>query len=89
MSSSLITSNNFSQHFLDILRNLANCNYRAREECIFEIGDEKCYLNSIARPMRYNRINPFQVVSYRDPKDNHTNNDEPFSLIRLRTRSFT
>ncbi|VDM21445.1 unnamed protein product [Wuchereria bancrofti] len=68
------------QHFLDILRNLFNRVYRTREECVFEIDNTKRYLN----PMRYNRINPFQLTSYYDSKDNHTNNDEPFSLIRLR-----
>uniref|UniRef100_A0A0R3RVG0 Mab-21 domain-containing protein n=1 Tax=Elaeophora elaphi TaxID=1147741 RepID=A0A0R3RVG0_9BILA len=73
------------QHFLDILRNLVNCNYRAREECIFEIDNAKRYKNSIARPVCHNRINPFQITSRRDPKDNHITNDEPFSLIRLRT----
>ncbi|CAG9534293.1 unnamed protein product [Cercopithifilaria johnstoni] len=74
------------QHFLDILRDLENCNYRAREKCIFEIDDVKRYLNPIARPMRHNRINPFQVISHRNP---NITNDEPFSLIRLHTRSFT
>ncbi|OZC06365.1 hypothetical protein X798_06647, partial [Onchocerca flexuosa] len=72
------------QHFLDMLRNLTNCNYRTREGCVLEIGGAN-HLNSVTRPMRFNRVNPFQGIPFRDKKDTHTNKDEPFSLIRLRT----
>lgn len=39
--------------------------------------------------MYRNHINPFQVASHRDPKNNHIINDEPFNMIQLRTRPFT
>lgn len=85
----LVMSNNFSQHFLDMLRNLADYSHGTREKCIFETSDAKRHFNPFSFPMRHNRANPFHVVSYCNPKDNHTIDDEPFSLIRLRTRSFT
>uniref|UniRef100_A0A915Q2G4 Uncharacterized protein n=1 Tax=Setaria digitata TaxID=48799 RepID=A0A915Q2G4_9BILA len=81
----LVVGKSACEHFLDILRNLANCNYRTHDGRVFEIVDTKRYLNPIARPIRYNRVNPFQIVLDRNSKDNHSNNDEPFSLIRLRT----
>uniref|UniRef100_A0A2K6VNE6 HMG box domain-containing protein n=1 Tax=Onchocerca volvulus TaxID=6282 RepID=A0A2K6VNE6_ONCVO len=72
------------QHFLDILRNLTSRNYRTREGCM--LGNEDAnHLNSIARPMRFKRVNPFQVVPFRDQKNKYASTDEPFSLIRLRT----
>ncbi|VBB25432.1 unnamed protein product [Acanthocheilonema viteae] len=80
----MVVGKSACQHFLNILRNLVDCNYRTREKCIFKIDDAKRCLNPTACPVRHNRINPFRVVSHRNPKDNHITNDEPFSLIRLR-----
>ncbi|KAL3984542.1 hypothetical protein ACH3XW_34945 [Acanthocheilonema viteae] len=85
----MVVGKSACQHFLNILRNLVDCNYRTREKCIFKIDDAKRCLNPTACPVRHNRINPFRVVSHRNPKDNHITNDEPFSLIRLRARAFT
>lgn len=83
----IITCNNFSQYFLDLLRKFANRNYQICEGCILEIGDAK-HLNPIVQSMRFNRVNPVQAVPCHDPKGKHTNKDGPFSLIRLRTRMF-
>ncbi|EFO23533.1 hypothetical protein LOAG_04948 [Loa loa] len=87
----MVVGKSACQHFLDILQNLANHNYQSREECMFKIDNTKHYINPITHSVRYNRINPFQVISYHDHSndDYSNNNDEPFSLIRLHTRSFT
>ncbi|OZC10737.1 hypothetical protein X798_02159 [Onchocerca flexuosa] len=75
------------QLFFDLLRKFSNRIYRTHEGCRLEIGDAK-HLNPIARPIRFNRVNPIQAVPCYDPKDKQTNKEEPFSLIRLRTRMF-
>ncbi|VDK86448.1 unnamed protein product [Litomosoides sigmodontis] len=83
----MVVGKSACQHFLGILRNLADCSHGTREKCIFKISDAKVmrYFNPFPFPMRHNRTNPFRMVSYCNPKDNRTIDDEPFSLIQLRT----